>query len=277
MKGTATTSGALQKADGSDAITPDPWKVIMSLSCRACERDLHRESDHKWHLWDDTPIADILADSTLARQLTDIAAGIILDNMPQLNDNAGIMDAPTSYMRAVALAGVIVQILMEYDGLLRHLEKQVINAAQPEDLLQDILLKMLASPPEILAEHGQPAEPFIRAVIVHDDIDRWRAHRRHKKILGANVLVLHTWLSAGSGEHGTESAETAALRNLAEQEMLSRIMRLPPHLARVALLTYLGLPPRKSAKILNIPVNRVYKSLQDIRSPRIRHALGRAA
>jgi DNA-directed RNA polymerase specialized sigma24 family protein len=184
-------------------------------------------------------------------------------------------DPLTPAERAREVLGLLAQLLYDYPGLMRHLEKQVVNAAEPEDLLQDFFLALFCNPPDLLLpelECGQPSGRWLRQVIIRDDLDRWRAHRRHRAILTAGVLRPGSWLAATAGS--ADSAEKIALRQIEEKEILAAILRLPRRLGRVAYLAYAGFRPAETAGILGIPVGRVYASLRTIRSARIRRALG---
>ena len=46
----------------------------------------------------------------------------------------------------------------------------------------DLLVKILASPPDVLAEYGQPSGPWVSTVIRNKRKDAYRAESRHRRI-----------------------------------------------------------------------------------------------
>lgn len=154
---------------------------------------------------------------------------------------------------------------------------QAFEGADEEDWFQDLLMKLMTSPPDfLLPEYGADATPWAKTVILNASRDAIRAHNRHERILNRAVHDSENWLSRGNSKiRAGEPAEDTVLRHLEHLENIRAIFRLPKPLADVAFLRYqYGDSYAEIGRALGITENAVKMRLRKIRSPKVRAVLG---
>ncbi len=172
----------------------------------------------------------------------------------------------TTGERARVLAGVLDQ---QGAMIAREANRNYAGSGSSDDFLMDLIVKILASPPDVLAEYGQPAGPWVNRVISNKRRDAYRAEQRHRRILREAHGQPGHWLSERPGE----SAEQVVMRRMAHADVLRRIGRLPGPLRDAALLRYDGFSYAEIGRALGISDVAARARIMKIRSAAIRKLL----
>lgn len=182
----------------------------------------------------------------------------------------------------------VFDIFERYGELIRRAARHAFDGFDREDWLMDLLVRLVAEQPTSLVpfaedagaynpkKRGKVKEPddvgkWLRTVLYNAERDAVRGQIRHREILAGTILDPNHWTHVEN--HG-ESAEATFMRRESEREILARIKRLPQHLSQVAYLKYWGFRHQEIAWLLDAHIKTVEYRLRQIRSPRIRQALG---
>ena len=169
----------------------------------------------------------------------------------------------TARERARVLAGILDQ---QGRVIATEASRNYAGAGSSDDFLMDLILKIWECPPDVLAEYGQPAGPWVSTVIRNKRRDAYRAETRHRRILQEAHKQPGHWLAERPGE----SAEQVVMRRMAHADVLLRIGRLPGPLRDAALLRYDGYSYAEIGRALGISDVAARARIMKIRSARIR-------
>ena len=175
-------------------------------------------------------------------------------------------DVLTPGERARVLAAILDQ---QGTVIATESERNYAGSGSAEDFMMDLIEKIFASPPDVLAEYGQPADRWVTTVIRNKRRDAYRAENRHRRILKKAHSQPGHWLSERPGE----SAEHIVMRRMEHADVLRRIGRLPGPLRDAALLRYDGYSYTEIARALGISDVAARARIMKIRSARIRRLL----
>jgi RNA polymerase sigma factor (sigma-70 family) len=130
------------------------------------------------------------------------------------------------------------------------------------DYLQATYLRILENPPNVLAELGQDARPWLRTVLYNDHRDIIRARNRHERILCSAVKMVNHWLSLPDNA----SPEAILLDRLAREEFWATVQfLLTPGQYEVALLIAQGYSNKEIAARIKVSEAAVRTRLHEAR------------
>ncbi|MBP0495082.1 RNA polymerase sigma factor [Pararoseomonas indoligenes] len=146
----------------------------------------------------------------------------------------------------------LAEIEAQVPALRRYAWSLVRHDQDADDLVQDCLVRALASLPEIEGNGITPLRPWLFTILHNLAVSRWRSLRRR----GQTVEPESANLTVAPSQEWTSSA----------REMVDALARLPPDQRQVLMLVSVeGFEYREAAGILGIPMGTVMSRLSRAR------------